>query len=81
MHHTSNLQDDFKEKETYTLQEESEGDSETLWSRQFMNPIQKKQYYLYHFCAFHGSHHYDDKNYNYPLSHRNVEGKNSPDIL
>ena len=57
----SNPQDDFKEKETYTLQEESEGDSEILWSGQLMNPIQKTQYCLYHFCAFHRSCCYDKK--------------------
>ena len=60
--YTSNLQDDFKEKETSTLQEESEGDSEILWSGQLMNQIQKKQYCLYHFCAFHRNCHYDEKN-------------------
>lgn len=56
-------------------------DSEILWSSQFMNPICRKQYYLYHFCTLCGRPCYYEKKYNYLLSHRDVGGKKSHEIL
>lgn len=55
MHHTFNRQDDFKERKHHTLQKESGGDSEILQSSQFMNPISRKQCYLFMSVPFMGA--------------------------